>query len=86
MQELRLMTEDELRTLSNQIHDEIQHRGQMKKHSLNVQDKVTFISSRKGNATITGTITKINRTRALVKDDNTETTWRVPFSMLSKLS
>ena len=56
------------------------------KDSFSVGDKVSFISSR-DNKTINGTVSKVNRKRLVVKEDNSEwMAWNVPPSILTKLT
>ena len=71
MRELNLIqawTKDRKRFLGNRL-----------KYSLQVGDKVEVKSSGKSDE---GTVTKINRTRAVV--DMRGSSWTVPFSMITK--
>ena len=56
------------------------------KDSFVVGDKVWFTHSR-DNKTINGTVSKVNRKRLVVKEDNNEwMAWNVPPSILTKLT
>ena len=73
--DLRQMYEIMLQTLKNQRNFE----NKTAAIALSVGEKVEWIGKRgKG----TGTITKINRTKAVVKDSNGFTMWTIPMSML----
>jgi len=61
------------------IKDRKEFLGNRLKYSLQIGDKVTVRSGRKMDE---GTITKINRTRAVI--DMRGGSWTVPFSMITK--
>ena len=69
-----------LRILRNVINDRIKVLGSAIKYSLNRGDLVT-VASRSG--TETGTIDKVNRTRAVVNINGT--LYNVPFSIMTKI-
>ena len=70
----------DLRILRNVINDRIKVLGSAIKYSLNRGDLVT-VASRSG--TETGTIDKVNRTRAVVNINGT--LYNVPFSIMTKI-
>ena len=70
----------DLRILRDVINDRIKVLGSVIKYSLNRGDLVT-VKSRSG--TETGTIDKVNRTRAVVNINGK--LWNVPFSLMTKI-
>lgn len=77
--------EVQLRAMHQQITDEIKRRREIKSLQNRVlfteNDRVEYTSSRKGRVE-TGIITKINRTKAVVRSDSDSKLWNVPLSML----
>ena len=77
---------DELRDLNEAVVHTIkakrQQQSAIKKLSLRVGDKVSW-DGRKGHKE--GTITKINRTKCVVKEEGAFSSWTVPISMLNKM-
>jgi hypothetical protein len=71
----------DLRILRNVVNDRIKVIGSMVKHKLNRGDIVIVEGGRKIGKE-EGTITKLNRTRAVVNINGKE--WNVPFSMITK--
>ena len=69
----------DLRTIQGFVKDRKRALGNRLKYELSVGDNVTINS--RGNRE-EGTITKINRTRAVV--DMRGSSWTVPFSMIAK--
>ena len=69
----------ELRQLQQTIKDRKQALGNRLKYELVVGDEVTVSN---GRTVDEGTITKINRTRAVV--DMRGSSWNVPFSMITR--
>lgn len=69
----------DLRTIQGFVKDRKRALGNRLKYSLAVGDKVTVNNGRTADK---GTITKINRTRAVV--DMRNGSWNVPFSMITK--
>jgi hypothetical protein len=69
----------DLRILRGVINDRIKVLGSVIKYSLNRGDLVSVKSK---NKTETGTIDKINRTRAVVNINGK--LWNVPFSLMTK--
>jgi len=69
-----------LRILRDVINDRIKVLGSVIKHSLNRGDLVTVKSKRRNE---TGTIDKVNRTRAVVNINGK--LWNVPFSLMTKI-
>ena len=70
----------ELRILRNVINDRLKVVGSTIKYSLNRGDLVNITSKGK---TETGTIDKVNRTRAVVNINGK--LWNVPFSLMTKI-
>ena len=70
----------DLRILRNVINDRIKVLGSVIKYSLNRGDLVSVKSQ---NKTETGTIDKVNRTRAVVNINGK--LWNVPFSLMTKI-
>ena len=80
MIELMTMTDiDELRMIRSAISDRIKEVGSAVKYELKIGDSVIVTSSK---GTESGSINKINRTRAVVKLDGL--LYNVPFSMITK--
>ena len=80
MIELMTMTDiDELRMIRSAISDRIKEVGSAVKYELKNGDSVIVTSSK---GTESGSINKINRTRAVVKLDGL--LYNVPFSMITK--
>ncbi len=83
------LTEQQLINLNNQVIERIKHlrrRASMRaKRSLSVGNTVSF-NDNYGIHT-TGTVTKVNRTKAKVRVQmpglNRHTTWNVPMNMLT---
>ena len=71
----------DLRILRDVISDRIKVIGSMLKYSLNRGELVTVRSK---HGTETGTIDKVNRTRAVVNMNGK--LWNVPFSLITKIS
>ena len=71
----------DLRILRGVINDRIKVLGSVIKYSLNRGDLVSVKSK---NKTETGTIDKINRTRAVVNINGK--LWNVPFTLITKIS
>ena len=69
----------ELKLIRSAINDRIQEVGSRVKYQLRKNDKV-IVTSKKGVES--GTIEKVNRTRAVVMIDGKG--WNVPFSMITK--
>ena len=69
----------ELRILRNVVSDRIEAIGSVLKYSLSRGELVTVKSKHK---TETGTIDKVNRTRAVVNMNGK--LWNVPFSLITK--
>ena len=69
----------DLRILRNVINDRIKVLGSVIKYSLNRGDLVSVKTKSK---TETGTIDKVNRTRAVVNIN--VKLWNVPFSLITK--
>ena len=69
----------ELRQIQQFIKDRKRTLGSRLKYSLVIGDKVTVNNGRTSDK---GTVTKINRTRAVV--DMRGSSWNVPFSMITK--
>ena len=69
-----------LRILRDVINDRIKVLGSVIKYSLNRGDLVTVKSKRRNE---TGTIDKVNRTRAVVNINGK--LWNVPFSLMTKI-
>ena len=69
----------DLRILRNVINDRIKVLGSVIKYSLNRGDLVSVKTKSK---TETGTIDKVNRTRAVVNINGK--LWNVPFSLITK--
>ena len=76
---------EELKVVSNHAWSLIKGRrnmdGLLIKSKLRVGSRVSISSRRNGNWT--GTIEKINRTRAIVIKDTTKVGWNVPFNMIT---
>ena len=70
----------ELNLIQAWTKDRKRFLGNRLKYSLEVGDKVTV---RNGTKRDEGTITKINRTRAVI--DMRSGSWTVPFSMITKM-
>ena len=70
----------ELRAIQGFIKDRRSSLGNRLKYTLNIGERVAVNGSR---GIEEGTITKINRTRAIVNIDDMK--WNVPFSMISKM-
>ena len=70
----------DLRILRNVINDRLKVVGSTIKYSLNRGDLVSITSKGK---TETGTIDKVNRTRAVVNINGK--LWNVPFSLMTKI-
>ena len=70
----------DLRILRNVINDRIKVLGSVIKYSLNRGDLVSVKTKSK---TETGTIDKVNRTRAVVNINGK--LWNVPFSLMTKI-
>ena len=80
MIELMTMTDiDELRMIRSAISDRIKEVGSAVKYELKIGDSVIVTSSK---GVESGSINKINRTRAVVKLDGL--LYNVPFSMITK--
>ena len=80
MIELMTMTDiDELRMIRSAISDRIKEVGSAVKYELKIGDSVIVTSSK---GTESGSINKINRTRAVVTMN--EIQYNVPFSMITK--
>ena len=71
----------DLRTIQGFVKDRKRALGNRLKYSLAVGDKVK-VSTSDGSRADKGTITKINRTRAVV--DMRNGSWNVPFSMITR--
>ena len=71
----------ELRILRNVVSDRIKAIGSVLKYSLNRGELVTVKSKHR---TETGTIDKVNRTRAVVNINGK--LWNVPFTLITKIS
>ena len=71
----------DLRILRNVINDRMKIVGSAVKYSLNRGDSVSITNRGK---TETGTIDKVNRTRAVVNINGK--LWNVPFSLMSKIT
>ena len=71
----------DLRILRNVINDRIKVLGSVIKYTLNRGDLVTVKSKRRNE---TGTIDKVNRTRAVVNINGR--LWNVPFTLITKIS
>ena len=71
----------DLRILREVISDRIKAIGSMLKYSLNRGELVTV---RSNSMDETGTIKKVNRTKALV--DINGKLWNVPFTLITKIS
>ena len=69
-----------LRAIQSFIKDRRTSLGNWLKHTLNIGDRVAINN---GRGTDEGTITKINRTRAVI--DMRSGSWTVPFSMITKM-
>ena len=69
----------ELRTIQSFIKNRKRAIGNRLKYTLSVGDEVKVSN---GSTTDEGTVTKINRTRAVV--DMRGGSWTVPFSMITK--
>ena len=69
----------DLRTIQGFVKDRKRALGNRLKYSLAVGDKVTVNNGRTADE---GTVTKINRTRAVV--DMRNGSWNVPFSMITR--
>lgn len=76
---------DELRKLNTDVCDELKHRyavaNRQASSTLQVGDSVYFERSKWPFGKVTGKITKINRTTALVKASD-EFAWKVSLSLL----
>ena len=70
----------DLRILRGVINDRMKVLGSVIKYSLNRGDLVSVKSQ---NKTETGTIDKVNRTRAVVNINGK--LWNVPFSLMTKI-
>ena len=70
----------DLRILRGVINDRIKVLGSVIKYSLNRGDLVSVKSK---NKTETGTIDKVNRTRAVVNINGK--LWNVPFALMTKI-
>jgi|TARA_Y100000310_G_C20064333_1_gene526454 exopolysaccharide biosynthesis protein len=70
---------NELRLIRSAISDRIKEVGSRIKYQLLKDDKV-IVTSKKGVES--GTIEKVNRTKAVVNINGTS--WNVPFSMITK--
>ena len=70
----------DLRILRNVINDRMKVVGSTIKYSLNRGDLVSITGKGK---TETGTINKVNRTRAVVNINGK--LWNVPFSLMTKI-
>ena len=80
MIELMTMTDiDELRMIRSAISDRIKEVGSAVKYELKIGDSVIVTSSK---GVESGSINKINRTRAVVKLDGL--LYNIPFSMITK--
>ena len=80
MIELMTITDiDELRMIRSAISDRIKEVGSAVKYELKIGDSVIVTSSK---GVESGSINKINRTRAVVKLDGL--LYNVPFSMITK--
>ena len=71
----------DLRILREVISDRMKAIGSVLKYSLNRGELVTVKSK---HGTETGTIDKVNRTRAVVNMNGK--LWNVPFSLITKIS
>ena len=71
----------DLRILRNVINDRMKIVGSAIKYSLNRGDLVSITNRGK---TETGTIDKVNRTRAVVNINGK--LWNVPFSLMTKIT
>jgi len=69
----------ELRQIQQFVKDRKRAIGNRLKYQLQIGDKVKINGSSRLEK---GVVTKINRTRAVVKIDNQQ--WTVPFSMITK--
>ena len=74
-----LDTIDDLNTVRSILNDRRDTLGRQTKYELVVGDKVTVNN---GRSIDEGTITKINRTRAVV--NMRDSSWTVPFSMIRR--
>ena len=74
-----LDTIDDLNTVRSILNDRLDTLGRQTKYELVVGDKVTVNN---GRSIDEGTITKINRTRAVV--NMRDSSWTVPFSMIRR--
>jgi putative ribosome biogenesis GTPase RsgA len=81
-------------TMDTEQLDELIHAIKYRRDEINrelkdkfvVGDKVWFTHNR-DNKTISGTVSKVNRKRLVVKEDGSEwTAWNVPPSILTKLT
>ena len=69
-----------LRAIQGFIKDRRTSLGNKTKYTLSIGDRVAINN---GRGTDEGTITKINRTRAVI--DMRDGSWAVPFSMITKM-
>ena len=70
----------ELKAIQGFIKDRRSSLGNRLKYTLNIGDRVAIDN---GRGIDEGTITKINRTRAVI--DMRDGSWAVPFSMITKM-
>ena len=85
IQEINSMHDStDLRILKSAIVDRIKVLGSMLKYSLNRGDLVTVTSGKNRQKTETGTIKKVNISRAVVNINGK--LWNVPFEMMTKVS
>jgi len=71
----------ELRQIQQFVKDRKRAIGNRLKYQLQIGDKVKINGSSRLEK---GVVTKINRTRAIVKIDNQQWTYNVPFTMITK--
>ena len=84
--------DDELVNLNDQIVAMIKHKRDMrtllKRNSFVEGDKVEWVNGRKKDKdykkTMTGVITKMKVKKCIVAQDNSFTTWNIPYNMLTK--
>ena len=74
----------DLRILKSVINDRIKVLSSMLRYSLNRGDLVSITSGKNRHKTETGTIKKVNISRAVVNINGKM--WNVPFSMITKVS
>ena len=85
IQEINSMHDStDLRILKSAIVDRIKVLGSMLKYSLNRGDLVTVTSGKNRQKTETGTIKKVNISRAVVNINGK--LWNVPFTLITKIS